>query len=200
MEVIYKHRHVLCNHIRTNRKSKRFFANRLFLEKIIQKRKIQFFAYRLKTYFVSSSLLSIRVKGWAAFDWMYKKQLGRRNLTDEQRTLLLGKMYEARKNSIGGDRGNQYTKVASHQNDDVPKSKCQTSRTAASIAAEMGVGQSTVERAGQFAKGYVVLMEIAPDAAELDRKQFCFQVLRFQTEIKFTFAPVRACYSANAGD
>ena len=30
---------------------------------------------------------------WAAFEWMYRKQLGRRNLTDEQRTYMIGKMY-----------------------------------------------------------------------------------------------------------
>ena len=38
---------------------------------------------------------------WEAFDWMYKNQLGRRNLTDEQRHYLLGKMYEARKHAVG---------------------------------------------------------------------------------------------------
>ena len=41
---------------------------------------------------------------WGAFEWMYRNQLGRRNLTDEQRTVLIGKMYEARKNTHGGDR------------------------------------------------------------------------------------------------
>lgn len=35
---------------------------------------------------------------------MYRNQLGRRNLTDEQRTYMIGKMYEARKRSQGGDR------------------------------------------------------------------------------------------------
>lgn len=41
---------------------------------------------------------------WAAFEWMYKKQLGRRNLTDEQRTVLTGKMYEARMHTISNPR------------------------------------------------------------------------------------------------
>lgn len=53
---------------------------------------------------------------WAAFEWMYKNQLGRRNLTDEQRTYMIGKMYEARKKSNGGNRGNQYAKTADSQN------------------------------------------------------------------------------------
>ena len=47
---------------------------------------------------------------WDALDWMCKKQLGRRNLTDEQRTVLIGKMYEARKKSVGGTGANQHTK------------------------------------------------------------------------------------------
>ena len=29
---------------------------------------------------------------WAAFDWMYKEQLGRRNLTEQQRSYMIGKM------------------------------------------------------------------------------------------------------------
>ncbi len=52
---------------------------------------------------------------WAAFDWMYTKQLGRRNLTDEQRTLLIGKMYQARKNK-SAFKGNQYVKCGGIQN------------------------------------------------------------------------------------
>lgn len=47
---------------------------------------------------------------WAAFDWMYRNQLGRRNLTDEQRTYMIGKMYEVRKKSSGGTGANQYCK------------------------------------------------------------------------------------------
>ena len=59
-------------------------------------------------------------RGRAAIVWMCKNQLGKRNLTDEQKTYLIGKEYEAMKKSIGGDRGNQYTKVASGQNDAKP--------------------------------------------------------------------------------
>lgn len=100
---------------------------------------------------------------WEAFDWMYKKQLGRRNLTSEQRTLLLGKLYESRKMSVGGNRGNQYTKEPSHQNDDLPK---ESKRTAQIIAKEMGVGQATVERAEKFSKGIDALEEVSKEAAE----------------------------------
>lgn len=99
---------------------------------------------------------------WAAFEWMYKKQLGRRNLTDEQRTVLIGKMYEARKNSVGGDRGNQYTKEASAQNEHMAK----PGRTADAIAEELGIGKETVKRAEKFSKGIDALKEENPEAAE----------------------------------
>ena len=54
------------------------------------------------------------VNKYEAFDWMYKKQLGRRNLTAEQKAEIIGKMYESRRKAQGasdGFRGNQYTKV-----------------------------------------------------------------------------------------
>lgn len=90
---------------------------------------------------------------WAAFDWMYKKQLGRRNLTDEQRTMILGKMYEARKQTQGGQI------PGSAQNG-------HTMRTADSIAQELGVGKETVKRAGKFAQGVDALKAVSPEAAE----------------------------------
>ena len=102
---------------------------------------------------------------WAAFDWMYKKQLGRRNLTDEQRMMILGKMYEARKNSHGagdGFRGNQHTLVKP-QTGDLPKGKAST---AEEIAKELGIGANTVQRAGNFAKGVDAIRAVSPEAAE----------------------------------
>ena len=97
---------------------------------------------------------------WAAFEWMYRKQLGRRNISDEQKTYLLGKLYEARKQTRGGDRGNQYTKEANRQNGDLA-----TGRTVMQIAKEQGVGQKTVERAEHFAKGVDAIAEVSQEAA-----------------------------------
>lgn len=101
---------------------------------------------------------------WAAFEWMYRKQLGRRNLTDEQRTYMIGKMYEARKKSVGEHVGNQYTKMESLQNDDIPNGSAKTART---IAKELGVGRSTVERSERFAKGVDTLRGESPEAADI---------------------------------
>lgn len=97
---------------------------------------------------------------WAAFDWMYKKQLGRRNLSREQKTYLLGKLYEARKQTRGGTGANQYN-VQNRQNGDSAKG-----RTAIQIAKEQGVGQKTVERAEHFAKGVDAIREVSNEAAD----------------------------------
>lgn len=101
---------------------------------------------------------------WAAFEWMYKNQLGRRNLTDEQRTYTIGKMKEARKKSIGGQGANQHTaKEQLPQIGVVAKKKY---GTAAAIAREIGVGRNTVERAEKFAKGVDALRNVSPEAAD----------------------------------
>lgn len=101
---------------------------------------------------------------WAAFDWMYRNQLGRRNLTDEQRTYMIGKMYEARKNTQGGNRGNQYTKVAGAQNGHMANDR--RIRQDEVIGKELGIGHNTVRRAEKFAKGVDALKQVSPEAAE----------------------------------
>lgn len=101
------------------------------------------------------------VDKWAAFEWMYKNQLGRRNLTDEQRTYMIGKMYEARKQSYGNhaDRGDD-GKYLKRQSDALG------GKTSIQIAKEIGVGQKTVERAEKFTKGVDALRDVSPEAAD----------------------------------
>ena len=91
---------------------------------------------------------------------MIKKQLGRRNLSDEQKTFMIGKMYEARKKSLGGNHGNQYTVLPKDQNELLPKS------TAEAIANEVGVAAPTVKRAEKFSKGIDALSEISKEASD----------------------------------
>ena len=93
---------------------------------------------------------------WAAFEWMYKNQLGRRNLTDEQRTYMIGKMYEARKNTHGGDR------KSSAQNGPLKSSGHKDEE----IANELGIGHNTVRRAEKFSKGVDTLRNVSPEAAD----------------------------------
>jgi len=71
-----------------------------------------------------------------AADWIDKNQLGRRNLTADAFTLLLGRRYKRAKKRHGGDR------LASDQNDHL--------KTADRLAAEHGVGPATVRRAEKF--------------------------------------------------
>lgn len=96
---------------------------------------------------------------WEAFAWMYKKQLGRRNLSDEQKIYLMGKRNEAEKLAVGA---NQHTHDEGVQNGPArPKGK-----TAQRIADEYGVGYGTVIRAEEFAKGVDALRTVSPEAAD----------------------------------
>lgn len=101
---------------------------------------------------------------WAAFEWMYKNHLGRRNLADEQQTYMIGKMYEARKRSNGGTGANQYTS-AKEQLTQNGKAANPKQGTAGEIAREMGMGNNTVIRAEKFANGVDALREVSPEAA-----------------------------------
>lgn len=79
---------------------------------------------------------------YEAVVWICKNQLGRRNLTDAQKTYLIGRQYEAQKMTVGGDR----------------KSKAQNGLlikgdTAETIAKEHNIGRNTVKRAEKFVKG-----------------------------------------------
>lgn len=99
---------------------------------------------------------------WAASEWMYKKQLGRRNLSDEQRKYAIGKMYEARKNT-SAFKGNQHTAGGAQSEH---KQSADGNRTAAKIAEEVGVARETVKRSEKFAKGVDALREASPEAAD----------------------------------
>lgn len=97
---------------------------------------------------------------YEAVDWMCKKQLGRRNLSDEQRTVLIGRMAQARMRTHGGDRRSE--EFSSGQNDALKKPE----RTRDVIAKELGIGTRTVDRAVQFTKGIDALREASAEAAD----------------------------------
>lgn len=96
---------------------------------------------------------------WAAIVWMCQNQLGKRNLTEEQKTYLIGKEYEAQKRTQGGTGANQYKKVQTDQSDLSAKKE---STTAEKIAAEHNVSYGAVVRANGFAKGLDTADKIAP--------------------------------------
>lgn len=93
----------------------------------------------------------------AAVAWICKNQLGRRNLTPEQKKYLIGKQYEAEKASHGGDRKSEGTK-SSCQNDNLPNFK----RTSDRIAKENGVSSRFVTRAEGFSKAVDMADEAVP--------------------------------------
>lgn len=95
---------------------------------------------------------------WAAFDWMYSNQLGRRNLTPVQRKILLGKQYEARKHTLGGDRRSK--EFSNGQTGQMNPTISET------IAKEQHVGEHTVRRAEKFALAYDAIKEQSPETAE----------------------------------
>ena len=103
---------------------------------------------------------------WAAFDWMYRKQLGRRNLTEEQRAYMIGKMYDARKHGVGGQAGNSNARKQTGHGDPIVSSADAPGRTDEEIGAELGIGSRTVRRASEFSQGVDALREISQDAAE----------------------------------
>ena len=101
---------------------------------------------------------------WAAFEWMYRKQLGRRNLSEEQKDYMMGKMYEARKNT-DAFKGNQYTSK-SGESQNANNQNGRTPRTDEIIGAELGVNHATVHRAYKFAQGVDALREVSKEAAD----------------------------------
>lgn len=88
--------------------------------------------------------------------WIDANQLARRNLTDEQRAVVLGRIYERQKKAATGfaDRD-----MSGAQNEHRQK-------TAEKIASFAGVGQATVRRAAEFAKAVDKVKEVAPKAVD----------------------------------
>ena len=93
---------------------------------------------------------------YEAIAWICKNQIGRRNLSDAQMTILLGRRLEAEKMSHGGNRRN-FEKISCPQNEGMK------SRTAHMIAEESGVSRATVERSGEYVKALDIAKEHDPN-------------------------------------
>lgn len=76
-------------------------------------------------------------------NWVIDNQLGRRNLTDNQKTYLIGKRYKGEKREHGGDRKSEKDK-SSGQNVHLKK-------TAQKIAKQYKIDEKTVRRAEKYA-------------------------------------------------
>lgn len=91
---------------------------------------------------------------------MCRNQLGRRNITDEQKTALIGEAYKAQKMSAGGDR--RSSDFSKDQNGPLKKYE----NTAQRIAEEFGVGEQTVKRAERFVDSLNEAERVSPGIKE----------------------------------
>ena len=89
--------------------------------------------------------------------WICKNQLGRRNLTPEQKKYLIGKQYEAEKCANGGDRKSPAAKSGYGKRNLIGAPK-----TCYKVAAESGVGRTYVIEAEHYAKGLDAAEEAVP--------------------------------------
>ncbi|KYC46431.1 MAG: Phage protein Gp37/Gp68 [Candidatus Methanofastidiosum methylothiophilum] len=108
--------------------------------------------------------------------WIEEFQLGRRNLTDSERAVRIGRLYEKRKQREGRpsvtDMEESNTQLG--QNDPVPFDKIDEIRvtveppksTAEQMAKELGVSEKTVKRNAQYAKAIDKIEEIDEEVAQ----------------------------------
>ena len=110
-----------------------------------------------------------------AIAWICRNQLGRRNLSPEQKRYLLGKQYEAEKKAAKIFRGNQYTlaKKSGGTHDDNHHSG---KKTCDRIAEENGVSSASVLRASHYTRGIDIADNLSPGIKQKV----------FSGEVKFT--------------
>ena len=97
---------------------------------------------------------------YAAIAWICCNQLGRRNLTPQQKKYLIGQRYEAEKQTVAfhGNRFALADKSSRIQNE----SDYKPERTRERIARESSTSNSYVQRAEHYAKGVDAADEIEP--------------------------------------
>ena len=98
---------------------------------------------------------------YAVIVWICKNQLGRRNLTPEQRRYLVGKQYEAEKLAHGGRRKMEGDQPSCHGDNLVSQPK-----TCERIAQENGVNWRSVIRSEKFAQNVDAAEAAVPGTRE----------------------------------
>ena len=107
--------------------------------------------------------------------WICRNQLGRRNLSPEQKRYLLGKQYEAEKKAAKIFRGNQYT-LAKKSGGDHGDNHHSGKKTCDRIAEENGVSRASVLRASHYTRGIDIADNLSPGIKQKV----------FSGEVKFT--------------
>jgi hypothetical protein len=93
-----------------------------------------------------------------------RNQLGRRNLTDEQRAVVMGRLYKTVKQNpilnlkqFQTDNGDRVDKLSTRSG---------SAATTRAIAKQIGVNEKTVRNSEKFAEAVEALQKISPQAAE----------------------------------
>ena len=104
--------------------------------------------------------------------WICKNQLGRRNLTPEQKKFLVGKQYSIEHRKPGGNGNNQYTTATQEavqeelcQNDIIPPTAAENS-VRKQIAEQHNVSESYVARSEKFMRGVEIIDQMIPGMQE----------------------------------
>ena len=104
--------------------------------------------------------------------WICKNQLGRRNLTPEQKKFLIGKQYSVEHRKPGGNGNNQYTVTVEEpvqeelcQIDTIPPTSAEAS-TRKQIAERNNVSESYVVRSEKFMRGVEIMEQMMPGTKE----------------------------------
>ena len=104
--------------------------------------------------------------------WICKNQLGRRNLTPEQKKFLIGKQYSVEHRKPGGNGNNQYTATTQEavqeelcQFDTIPPTSAEAS-IRKQIAERNNVSESYVARSEKFMRGVEIMEQMVPGMQE----------------------------------
>ena len=109
---------------------------------------------------------------YEAIIWICKNQLGRRNLTPEQKKFLIGKQYSMEHRKPGGNGNNQHTAAAKKtapeelcQIDTIPPTSAEAS-IRKQIAERNNVSESYVARSEKFMRGVEIMEQMMPGTKE----------------------------------
>jgi hypothetical protein len=94
---------------------------------------------------------------YAVIAWICLNQLGRRNLTPEQKLALVGLKYKMEKMTHGGDRKSDGSKSSCQNDNLIPPEK-----TSDRVARELGISPSTVIRSEKYLDGLYAADAVLP--------------------------------------
>jgi hypothetical protein len=99
--------------------------------------------------------------------WVDRNQLGRRNLTDAERSIVRARIYEIKKKPRGRppkEENVQNLHIFSEEEEDISED------TATEVAQQTGVSRRTILNDVKFKEAWERLQEISPKAAEIVRR------------------------------